>query len=116
MLCNLTPHPLVLRGADGTDTTVPPSGNVARVSSTPGSLTEVPGVPVPVASATVFGAVTDLPDPQDGVFFLVSGMVGAALVGRGRTDVLMPGTGPNDAAVRNDKGHIIAVTRLIAVG
>jgi len=35
------------------------------------------------------------------VFFLVSA-------------ILMPGTGPADGAVRNEKGHVIAVTRLKA--
>ena len=92
MIINLTPHALTLRAADGTDTILVPSGMVARVASTPGSLTQIPGIPIPVATATVFGAVTDLPDPTPGTFFIVSGMVGAALVGHGRADVLMPVT------------------------
>jgi hypothetical protein len=41
-------------------------------------------------------------------------MVGDAMKQKGlvRPDVLVPGTGPGDGAVRNDKGHIVAVTRL----
>ena len=35
ILVNLTPHPIGL-SVDGVVTTVPPSGTVARVSSTPG--------------------------------------------------------------------------------
>lgn len=114
MIINLTPHAIVLRSAGGEDTTVPPSGGVARVASTPGTLAAVDGLPVPVASPTTFGEVTGLPAPVEGVFFIVSAMVGSALTGKGRTDVLMPGTGPADNAVRNEKGHIVAVTRLIA--
>jgi membrane-bound lytic murein transglycosylase len=68
-----------------------------------------------VASATVFGEVNGLPDPQDGFAFVVSGMVGSALTGSGRADVFMPGTGPNDGARRNEAGHITGVTRLVAV-
>jgi hypothetical protein len=111
-IINLTPHAISLQTAEGEVISFPPSGEIARVSSTPGILMTVPGIPVPVASPTVFGEVTGLPAPQKGVFFLVSGMVGAALRGS-RTDVLMPGTGPADGAIRNDKGHIVAVTRLI---
>ena len=46
-------------------------------------------------------------------------MVGAALKEKGlvRPDVLVPGTGPADGAIRNEKNHIIAVTRLkVATG
>lgn len=109
-LRNLTPHPVVLRDAGGTDHTLPSVG-VARVTSTPGILREL-GLPVPVADADDFGEVTGLPDPEPGVFFLVSAMVGSAIKGRGREDVLVPGTGPSDSAVRDEKGRIIAVTRL----
>lgn len=107
---NLTPHAIVVRLASGEDVTFPASGTVARVSSTPGTLGEIGGLPV--ATPTVFGEVTDLPEPVEGTWLLVSGMVGSALAGKGRTDILVPGTGPNDGAVRNEKGHIVAVTRL----
>jgi hypothetical protein len=73
------------------------------------------GFPCAIASPTTFGEVTGLPAPQAGMFFIVSGMVGAALAGRGRADVFVPGTGPNDGALRNEQGHIIAVTRLVQV-
>ena len=111
-LMNLTPHDLVLRAPDGTDTILPPSGMVARVASTPGALATVEGVPVPVAGAQTFGAYVGLPRPEPGTFFVVSGMVLGALKGS-RPDVLGPGTGPNDTAVRNDKGQVTAVTRLV---
>ena len=111
-LVNCTPHALTLRAADGTDTILPPSGTVARVTSTPGALATVEGLPVPVAGAQTFGAVEGLPAPVAGTFFVVSALVLGALKGS-REDVLGPGTGPNDNAVRNDKGHVVAVTRLV---
>lgn len=47
------------------------------------------------------------------VIYLVSGMVLAHASVRGRVDVYAPGTGPNDGAIRNDKGQVEAVTRLL---
>lgn len=110
-MVNLTPHPITLRASDGTDTIIPSSG-VARVSSTPGVLETISGIPVPVAGPTTYGEVTGLPDPEPGVWYVVSAMVGAALH-RTRRDVLCPGTGPQDGAVRDDSGRIVAVTRLV---
>jgi hypothetical protein len=110
-LVNLTPHPIVLRDALGLDHAYPASGAVARVSSTPGALERVEGVPVPVAASTVYGAVEGLPAPAEGVGYIVSALVLARCGGRG--DVFAPGTGPNDGAIRDDAGRIIAVTRLV---
>ena len=110
-LVNLTPHALTLR-ADGTDTVLAPSGTVARVSSTPGALETIPGVPVPVAGAQVFGGVEGLPEPVPGTLFVVSALVLAALQGS-RPDVGGPGTGPTDGAVRNETGHVVADTRWV---
>ena len=107
---NLTPHPITLRG-EGGDQVIQPSGEVARVSQTPGE--EIGAVNgIPVYSAPVTGAVEGLPQPQDDTVYIVSGMVLAHC--QGREDVFGPGTGPKDGAVRNEKGHIVAVTRLIA--
>jgi formylglycine-generating enzyme required for sulfatase activity len=108
---NLTPHAIVLRSASGEDTTIPASGQVARVASTPGAVGPVDGLPVPVARPTVYGDVEGLPAPEAGTIYVVSALV----LGRtNRPDVFAPGTGPQDGAVRNEKGHITAVTRLIA--
>ena len=111
MIISLLPHSITLRLPDGSDLEIQPSGSVARVSSTPGTLGAIEGVPVPVAGRTVFGPVQGLPVEQPGTWFLVSGLVGAALAGR-RDDVLVPGTGPEDGAVRVD-GKVVAVTRLV---
>ena len=110
-LINLTPHSIVLRNNDGEDTVIEPSGTIARVSNAPSlKFEQIEGISVPVFAPDEMGEVENLPEPEDETFYLVSGMVGAACMGR--DDVLVPGTGPQDGAIRNEKGHIVAVTRL----
>jgi len=108
-IVNLTPHAIVLRSSESEDTIVPPSGTVARVSSVPGETRTVPGIPVPVAGPDIRGPIEGLPAPVEGVVYIVSAVVGDRV---SRPDVLMPGTGPQDGPIRNEKGHIVAVTRL----
>lgn len=123
-IVNLTPHAIVLRTGDGpeTDITIAPSGTVARVTQSPGPQAHgYLGCPVPVYRQGAFNAIEGLPDPEDGVLLIVSGMVASALKEylthhrnvAYRTDVVAPGMGPNDGAIRDDKGHIVAVTRLV---
>ena len=111
-LVNLTPHGVTLRNSAGVDTIVPPSGTIARVSSTPGLPEQVEGVPVPVFGRETFGEVTGLPAPEDGAVFIVSLLVAQATRGT-RLDVVRPGTGLNDGAIRDEAGQIQAVTRLV---
>jgi hypothetical protein len=112
-LVNLTPHPIVLRPPEGEDVTVPPSGIVARVSSVPGKAFAYPGgiSPVPIHELPAWGEIIGLPEP-DGSIFIVSAMVAARC--NDRRDVVFPATGPQDQAIRDGEGRIIAVTRLIA--
>jgi hypothetical protein len=116
---NLTPHPIRLR-VDAANTAAEPldddivvephADGPARVATTPGQeIGDLDGVAL--YSATIFGAVEGLPAPQDGTVYIVSALVGGQV--QGRTDVVQPGTGPKDGTVRNDAGHIFAVTRLI---
>ncbi len=108
-IVNLTPHPITLRSPTK-DTTIASTG-VARVKTTPGQ--ELPGghEPCTLFSGTSYGEVEGLPEPTDGTIFVVSGLVAGRL--QNRPDVFSPGTGPQDGAVRNEQGHIVAVTRLI---
>jgi len=92
---NLTPHAIVLN--DGR--VFPPSGQVARVSST-----HTPFDGDGVASLT-FGEVQGLPAPQEGVFLIVSALVAGAAK---RADVVSPASGHPDV-VRNEKGQIQSV-------
>lgn len=110
-LINLTPHDIVVRDEAGNDTRIPKSGEIARVPTTPGGRADIAGVPCAVFAADTIGGVEGLPAPAEGTLYLVSGLVGAALVGK-RDDLLVPGTAPADNPVRNEKGWIVAVTRL----
>ncbi len=112
---NLTPHAITLAPEGAERITIQPEAEPARVAASPGKLGAVPGLPVPVAAPTVYGQITGLPESADGVYYIVSALVGAGLRASGstRTDVLCPGTGPGDGAIRNEAGHIIAVTRLV---
>lgn len=109
-IINLTSHAIVLRNRLGVDTTISPSGKVARVSSTPGTELNV-DAPCAVYSAPTWGELVDLPAPQADTIYIVSALVAARCVGR--DDVFSPGTGPGDEAVRDSDGKIVAVTRLI---
>ena len=95
-IVNLTPHLVRLNSGEE----YPASGKVARVSC---SYSEQDGRGV---CRAIFGEVSDLPAPVDGVLYIVSGMVASAVPGR--DDVVAPATGHPDA-IRNEKGHIVSV-------
>lgn len=97
---NLCPH--VIRLNDGTE--YPSSGVVARVSAEYKTLNTNP-----LCFEVVYGEVAGLPAHQDGVDYIVSGMVAAACPGRGC--LLVPATGHPDA-VRRD-GNVYSVPGFI---
>jgi len=109
-LINLTPHAITFRNATG-DHTIEPSGQIARVDSTAQVIGTMHGLPV---QDVVLGEIIGLPESNDSEsVFIVSGMVLEALKLKGirRADVIAPATGPKDEAIRNEKGHIVAVTK-----
>lgn len=115
-MINLTPHAIVIRLADNTDLTIAPEGVVARVSTSSVEV-EVEGVPVPVIR-TQYGEVENLPTTEEAKAsggILVSGLVLSRLGQEWTGVAFAPATGPNDGAVRNEKGHIVAVTKLVTV-
>jgi len=109
-IINLTPHNINLVASDGSEVVVPPTTPPARITATPGEKLSLEG-PVGFFAAPIWGAVQDLPAQEEGTILLVSLLVAAQCVGR--TDVFSPGTGPADGCVRDEKGLIKAVTRLI---
>ncbi len=115
-LINLTPHEIVLQTPEGERVRIPSTG-LARVASTSGSdhtRFYTPGTfPCPVFAAPIWGKVDGLPEEALGTYYIVSLIVAARLEGSGRIDCFSPGTGPNDGAVRDAKGQVEAVTRLI---
>lgn len=108
MYINLTPHRIVIRPEGMDEIIVEPSGTIARVQMDEMNAGTVDGAPIIRRTA---GAVQNLPARKDHVSLLVSGMVLGA-VPSDRKDVLAPDTG--STAVRDDKGHIVAVTRLVS--
>lgn len=117
---NLTPHKIVLHTAIGNVIEIPPSGKVARIDSKAGD-EQFKYHDVPVFGRTEFLEPIDLPAPiiadpasvgsEDPTIFIVSALF-SGRVGD-RKDVVYPGTGPKDGAVRNEAGQVVAVTRLI---
>ena len=108
MFINLTPHPICIRPDLGVEINLNPDPRgPARVASVnPGFVRHVDGVAV--KGPDTFGEVNGLPDPEPGVYYIVSALVGGAVR---RPDVLTLGTGPDDGAIR-DNGRIVAVTCL----
>lgn len=101
MFVNLTPHGIIILdyGRDKNDRLfVPPDGQVARVETTSEDLGTRDGVPV---TKTTFGEVVGLPDPEEGIYLIVSRLVLEA-VKDARDDVFAPGE-----LVRNDDGRPI---------
>lgn len=92
---NLTPHALNIFDGDVEVLTIAPSGTVARCTQKDELDTELDGVKI---FKQVFGDVVDLPEPKEGVFFVVSRLVANAAAGR--DDLLVPG-----ALKRNEQGQ-----------
>ena len=114
-LVNLTPHKVVVRTENG-DVVYEPSGQVARVSTSEQYLMEVPDskgnyVGVYLYEQT-FGDIEGLPEPEEGVLYIVSLPVREAAKEKGRTDVISPDTSPA-GVIRDEQGRIVAVKRFV---
>ena len=119
-IVNLTPHALTLRNEEGVDQIIEKSGLLARVDETPSDLHHMEGLHVPFATPPVVGEVycedaetkerSCFPAPESGTIFLVSRAVAEVMK---RNDVFRSGTGPGDHPIRNEKRHIVAVTRIV---
>jgi len=106
---NLTPHDVVIVDDSGKEIKrYLASGQVARVNTQAEPIGEIDGIQV---VRTKYGDVDGLPDKQPDTVYLVSLVVAQALRGS-RTDVYVPDTGPG-SVVRDDKGQIIGVKRLM---
>ena len=103
-IINCTPHPIVINCNEET-TTFEPSGIIPRVQT---DHKEASNIGEFNCVVPVRGAVEGLPEPQKETFYIVAGMVFDAT---DREDVIAPDTGPT--AIRNEKGHIKAVTRFL---
>ena len=99
-LINLTPHDIVVQKDDGTRVTYPASGQVARVEIEDVIVGNIAGIPVHKGKTK---EVTGIPNPQDGVMYIVSLFV---LQHANREDLVSPNTSD---AIRDDEGKIVAV-------
>jgi len=100
---NCTPHEITVLNDVG-ELVLSPSGIIPRVSQSP----LVPAMTimgVQMLQGGEFGEVEGLPAPEEGVLYVVSGMVFGAT---DRKDVVAPATDPANV-IRNDKGHVIGV-------
>lgn len=104
-MLNLTPHSITVRLPDGSERTFPPSGAVARVVTYETSAADIQGIKTAYRrTGKVEGLTLPVTEPV-----LVSGMVLAELTGV--PGVFAPDSG--STAIRDDRGQIIAVTRLV---
>jgi len=99
---NLTPHEIVV-STRNIKKTIGPSGQIARVETSQQHETWLDGIEL---VRTVYGDVIGVPEPEDGVVYIVSSLVASRLPER--VDVVAPDTGPT--AIR-ENGQIVAVTR-----
>ena len=107
MFKNLTPHEIKVETATGT-VSIPASGTVARVETSSQDEAIFNGIRVVSNKAD---RVVGMPCPPEPC--LVSGMVLDLLGSEWAGIAFAPDTGAT--AVRNEKGHIVAVTQLRTV-
>jgi len=98
-IVNLTPHKVVVMHESGQEGAVfQASGTVARVVVALQESAPLNGVDTWTQS---FESIVNLPEPQDGVLYIVSlALVSAAACGRKTTDLLVPGQQVRDAEGR----------------
>jgi hypothetical protein len=104
-IINLTPHTIIVKKTESEETAFEPCGKIARVKEEVEMLPDEDNIPF---VKTTWGEIQNLPEPKNGVYYLVSSIVFAAT---DRKDVIAADTGP-DSAIRDGNGNIKAVKRL----
>ena len=102
-ITNLTPHTLNIILSDGTTRAIPPSGSVARCRTVNEPAGYADGVPL---VRVAYGAVEGLPEAAEGVLYVVSALVRAAVPER--SDVASPGD-----LVRDPEGNVVGCRGLV---
>ena len=102
MIRNLTPHPIRLYQGDEVVQEIPPSGEVARLSTYKISSEDHDGTRVALVA---YGAADGLPPEREGVVYVVS--LPTALAVMKRHDLLVPYD-----EVRNDVGTVVGCRML----
>ncbi len=99
---NLIGHDITISGYG----TLPRAENPRFVQTKQRIIGKVASVPV---AETHFEKIVNLPDPEDGVYYIVS-RVSMEFIPFDREDVFCVDTGPS--AIRDDNGQVVAVTQL----
>ena len=103
MIINATPHAITIVSKKGVEQDskkqflaetvevvreIPSSGILPRVSMSNSPAGEIDGLPI---ESVVYGEIEGLPEFQEGVYYIVSGLVASAAAKIGRVDCLAPG-------------------------
>lgn len=102
-ILNYTAHMISIELPSGEQIGIGSSG-IARCAVKNVQVGEFAGVPI---VSSEYGEITGLPDPVDGVVYVVSMLVAQRA---GRADVLSPDSGPT--AIR-ENGQVVAVRNLV---
>jgi hypothetical protein len=111
-ILNATPHTITLVSKQGVEQDsrkqflgnkekivilkeIPTSGIIPRVSMSNSPAGEIDGIPI---ESVIYGEIEGLPEYQEGIYYIVSGLVAAAASKQGRTDCLAPGAIVRDEA------------------
>lgn len=99
---NLIGHDITISG----HATLPKCEKPCRVETKQRIIGHLAGIPI---AETHFDKIVNLPDPEDGVYYIVSRIV-MDFIPFDREDVFCVDTGPT--AIRDENGQVIAVTQL----
>jgi len=99
---NLIGHDITVSGFG----TLPRAEKPCFVETKQRIIGKVAGIPI---AETHFEKIVNLPDPEDGVYYIVS-RVTMEFIPFDREDVFCVDTGPS--AIRDDNGQVVAVTQL----
>lgn len=114
MIINLTPHSIVIRLSDDSESIYTRTVEMSDVPRVVFDHTEGPAIEG--APSVIRGAVprvVGLPDPRPGVLYAVSTMVFDALPER--LDLIVPDSGPG-SVIRDTCGQIVACRRWVTRG
>lgn len=117
-LVNLTPHDIVIRFNESnepilldSDQVFKSAGRAFIQTAAEHDLGEINGIP---DVEIEYGAISDLPDPEDGKIFIVAMPTAQFLAAQGRTeDIRYPDTGKPQYCVRKADGQPFATRRLL---
>lgn len=99
---NLIGHDITISG----HATLPKAEKPCYVETEQIVIGKLAGIPI---AKTEFKRLVNLPDPEDGVYYIVS-RISMDYVPFGREDVFCVDTGPT--AIRDENGQVVAVTQL----